>query len=109
MTPAVYGFAFEPRILTMRSCSTVTVRLHVSGQSRGQTLSRSTLMGVSSAGQHGPALFPTLDEVCGAHNVQAAWHGIIQCRVPHPERPSDGSCRRGTPAGHIIGRPWRPD
>ncbi len=42
-TPPVYGFACEPRMATMWSSSTVTVRLHVSGQSRGQTLGRSTL------------------------------------------------------------------
>src|SRR5881628_316539 len=43
-TPAVYGLACEPRIARMRSFSTVTVRLHVSGQSRGQTLWRSVIM-----------------------------------------------------------------
>src|SRR5207245_848858 len=42
-TPPVYGLASEPRIPTIRSSSTVTVRLHVSGQSSGQTLGRSTL------------------------------------------------------------------
>src|SRR5205814_7219192 len=42
-TPPVYGLACEPRILTIRSSSTVTVRLQVSGQSSGQTLGRSTL------------------------------------------------------------------
>src|SRR5439155_6516030 len=42
-TPPVYGLACEPRIPTIRSSSTVTVRLHVSGQSSGQTLGRSTL------------------------------------------------------------------
>src|SRR6266702_5899507 len=42
-TPPVYGLACEPRIPTIRSSSTVTVRLQVSGQSSGQTLGRSTL------------------------------------------------------------------
>src|SRR5436190_3623682 len=37
-TPFVYGLAREPRMPTMVSRSTVTVRLQVSGQSRGQTL-----------------------------------------------------------------------
>src|SRR5882724_7489758 len=44
ITPAVYGLAREPRIFTIFACSTVTVRLQVSGQSRGQTLAWS-LMG----------------------------------------------------------------
>src|SRR5204863_48048 len=43
-TPAVYGFAREPRIERIRSSSTVTVRLQVSGQSRGQTLGSSAFM-----------------------------------------------------------------
>src|SRR3989454_8944551 len=42
-TPPVYGVACEPRMATMRSSSTVTGRLQVSGQSRGQTLGGSTL------------------------------------------------------------------
>src|SRR2546422_9806990 len=42
-TPAVSGFAREPRIFLMRPASTVTVRLQVSGQSRGHTLGRSTV------------------------------------------------------------------
>src|SRR5438094_889657 len=37
-TPFVYRLAREPRMPTMVSRSTVTVRLQVSGQSRGQTL-----------------------------------------------------------------------
>src|SRR2546425_1880754 len=44
-TPAVSGLAREPRTLTTRSSSTVTVRLQVSGQSRGQTLGFSAIMG----------------------------------------------------------------
>src|SRR5947208_3232145 len=43
-TPAASGLAREPRTLTTRSSSTVTVRLHVSGQSRGQTLGFSAIM-----------------------------------------------------------------
>src|SRR3989441_2424894 len=43
-TPAVSGLAREPRTLTTRSSSTVTVRLQVSGQSRGQTLGFSAIM-----------------------------------------------------------------
>jgi hypothetical protein len=39
----VYGFAREPRIFVIRPASTVTLRLHVSGQSRGQTLGCSTV------------------------------------------------------------------
>src|ERR1043166_8598234 len=42
MTLSVYGSASEPRTLTRRPSSTVTVRLQVSGQSRVQTLARST-------------------------------------------------------------------
>ena len=41
MTPAVKGVASEPRTLVMRPSSTVTLRLHVSGQSKVQTLARS--------------------------------------------------------------------
>jgi hypothetical protein len=41
-TPAVYGTAAEPRTLTMRLSSTLTVRLQVSGQSKVQTLARSS-------------------------------------------------------------------
>src|SRR5215510_1781137 len=37
MTPLVSGNASEPRTLVMRPRSTVTIRLHVSGQSRVQT------------------------------------------------------------------------
>src|SRR6266850_1305313 len=44
-TPAVSGLAREPRTFTTRSFSTVTVRLQVSGQSRGQTLGFSAIMG----------------------------------------------------------------
>src|ERR1051325_2361859 len=40
-TPLVYGFACEPRMATIFSSSTVTVRLQVSGQSSVQTLCRS--------------------------------------------------------------------
>src|SRR5262245_49999952 len=55
MTPAVNGNPSEPRTLTMRSVSTVTVRLQVSGQSRVQTLARSwRVMGV-----------PKTFQVCG--------------------------------------------
>src|SRR5436190_1511557 len=42
MTPAVYGAAVEPRTLTIRCSSTVTLMLHVSGQSKVQTLARSS-------------------------------------------------------------------
>src|SRR6266851_933221 len=49
-TPAVSGLAREPRTLTTRSFSTVTVRLHVSGQSRGQTLGLSAIMGPPGSG-----------------------------------------------------------
>src|SRR5262245_55767785 len=49
MTPSVYGLAREPRMPTMRPSSTVTVRLQVSGQSRGQTLACSAFIGVHSA------------------------------------------------------------
>src|SRR6185436_4660855 len=45
ITPAVYGLAREPRTSTIVSSSTATVRLQVSGQSRGQTLAFSTRMG----------------------------------------------------------------
>src|SRR5882672_9170268 len=44
ITPAVYGLAREPRTRTIREFSTVTERLQVSGQSRGQTLACSVLM-----------------------------------------------------------------
>src|SRR5882757_1391301 len=43
MTPAVYGTASEPRTLTMRPSSSLTVRLQVSGQSKVQTLARSSM------------------------------------------------------------------
>src|SRR5204863_3428656 len=42
MTPAVYGAAVEPRTLMIRPSSTVTLMLHVSGQSKVQTLARSS-------------------------------------------------------------------
>src|SRR5687767_2202186 len=58
-TPAVYGLAWEPRIFTIRSASTVTVRLQVSGQSSGQTLGRSTVVGVM-AGVYFASGRPTL-------------------------------------------------
>jgi hypothetical protein len=38
----VYGTASEPRTLTMRPSSMLTVRLQVSGQSKVQTLARSS-------------------------------------------------------------------
>src|SRR4029077_196454 len=44
ITPAVYGLAREPRILTIFAFSTVTVRLQVSGQSSGQTLAWSLMI-----------------------------------------------------------------
>src|SRR5713226_3908635 len=44
ITPAVYGLAREPRTRTIREFLTVTERLQVSGQSRGQTLACSVLM-----------------------------------------------------------------
>ena len=43
ITPSVNGIASEPRTFTMRSASTVTVRLQVSGQSKVQTLGRSSM------------------------------------------------------------------
>src|SRR5215510_52960 len=49
MTPSVYGLAREPRMPTRRPSSTVTVRLQVSGQSRGQTLACSTFIGQQCA------------------------------------------------------------
>src|SRR6185436_2172898 len=59
MTPSVYGLAREPRMPTMRFSSTVTVRLQVSGQSRGQTLACSTFIGVHSAkARAGPSSDP---------------------------------------------------
>src|SRR5687768_2490162 len=78
-TPAVYGFACEPRIFTMRSASTVTVRLQVSGQSRGQTLGRSTVV-VGVMAQEYTAPRPTLP---GA----LADHGKVHVDVPgQPQR-----------------------
>src|SRR5579872_4395769 len=41
MTSSVYGSASEPRTLVTRPSSTVTLRLHVSGQSSVHTLARS--------------------------------------------------------------------
>src|SRR6476646_1422678 len=52
MTPSVYGLAREPRMPTMRPSSTVTVKLQVSGQSRGQTLACSTFPCSTFIGQH---------------------------------------------------------
>ena len=43
ITPSVNGIASEPRTLTMCSASTVTLRLQVSGQSKVQTLGRSSM------------------------------------------------------------------
>src|SRR6185312_769241 len=42
MIPAVYGAAVEPRTLTIRPSLTVTLMLQVSGQSKVQTLARSS-------------------------------------------------------------------
>src|SRR5687767_3043653 len=72
-TPAVYGFACEPRIFTIRSASTVTVRLQVSGQSRGQTLGRSTVAGVMAQEYTAPR--PTLPG-------DLADHGKVHVDVP---------------------------
>src|SRR5258705_12906907 len=44
ITPAVYGFGRGARTRTIRAFSTVTERLQVSGQSRGQTLACSVVM-----------------------------------------------------------------
>src|SRR5215831_6500636 len=40
MAPRVMGFTWEPRTLTICSSATVTVKLHVSAQSRGHTLGK---------------------------------------------------------------------
>jgi len=53
MTASVYGLAFEPRMLTIRVSSTVTVRLQVSGQSSGQTLACSVFIGLDCAAPAG--------------------------------------------------------
>src|ERR1051325_7259396 len=44
MAPRVRGLTCEPRTLTICASSTVTVKLHVSAQSRGQTLGEVCLM-----------------------------------------------------------------
>src|ERR1700730_10046989 len=53
MIPPVYGNASEPRTFTMRSPSTSTVRLQVSGQSRVQTLARSKTVMIGSKNEVG--------------------------------------------------------
>src|SRR5712691_7657974 len=49
MAPWVRGLTCEPRTLTICSSCTVTVKLHVSGQSRGHTLGKVWGIGVSSS------------------------------------------------------------
>src|SRR5215510_8981675 len=49
MAPWVSGLTSEPRTLTTCSSCTVTVKLHVSGQSRGHTLGKVWGIGVSSS------------------------------------------------------------
>src|SRR5215475_8606230 len=51
MAPRVRGLTREPRTFTMCSSSTVTVKLHVSAQSRGQTLGEVCIMRFSSCTQ----------------------------------------------------------
>src|SRR5262245_15839003 len=111
MTPSVYGLAREPRMPTMRPSSTVTVRLQVSGQSRGQTLACSTFIGEHSAkARAGPSsdplagssgqnsLQPRADvaDLGGAHRV---WNRVLV--------PLDAVAERGQQVGGVGGaRPW---
>src|SRR3989454_11816860 len=52
MAPWVRGLTCEPRTLTIWCSCTVTVKLHVSGQSRGHTLGKVWGIGVPPQGVH---------------------------------------------------------
>src|SRR3990172_6653071 len=93
-TPLVYGFAVDPRTATTLSSSTVTVRLHVSGQSRGQTLARSIRMGGIVPGTGSPY-----------HDVDAGRDPLRRAHAqPHAPPPHAGPVHhRGAGAGAGAG------
>src|SRR5262245_2436982 len=93
-TPAVYGLAREPRIETIRSSSTVTVRLQVSGQSSGQTLGCSVLI------RDLPAATGSRQPIAPACDV----HGVVGRGKSHCARRREGQWAlwRGWQGRHVV-------
>src|SRR5712691_11307157 len=85
MAPRVRGLTCEPRTLTICCSCTVTVKLHVSGQSRGHTLGKVWVIEVSSSR-------------CACYN------GMRNCTEPHGPMKEPISDEKGVPlsGGYAI-------
>src|SRR5262249_11753240 len=98
MAPCVSGLTCEPRTLTICCSCTVTVKLHVSGQSRGHTLGKVWVIEVSSARcasyngmrncteLYGPMKEPISDEKSVPLYYESAVPGTSAAYAVHPVR-----------------------